>query len=157
MSGFEDFFRSEYASVRRALVVALGDVAAAEEAAQYGFAEAFVQWKRVSGMERPAGWVYVAAVRYAWRQRPIFDVAPRPVRDHAEDVAANQQIEVLLAALPPRQRLAVVLRYLVDLPLEQVAEAMGCAVGTAKSTLHAALVRLRVDATKGLEVADDAC
>ena len=47
--------------------------------------------------------------------------------------------------LPTRQRLAVTLRYYADLPLAEVAAAMGCAVGTAKSTLHAALTHLRVD------------
>jgi len=39
----------------------------------------------------------------------------------------------------------VVLRYLADLSTAQVAEAMGCAEGTVKSTLHAALVHLRVE------------
>ena len=37
------------------------------------------------------------------------------------------------------------LRYLADLPLAEVAEAMGCAVGTVKATLHQALGSLRVE------------
>jgi RNA polymerase sigma factor (sigma-70 family) len=50
-----------------------------------------------------------------------------------------------IARLPERQRVAIVLRYLADLPLVDVAAAMGCAVGTVKSTLHAARARLEVD------------
>ena len=46
---------------------------------------------------------------------------------------------------PERQRTAVVLRYYADLPLADVAEVMGVAVGTVKSTLHAALASLRID------------
>jgi RNA polymerase sigma-70 factor (ECF subfamily) len=48
-------------------------------------------------------------------------------------------------ALPIRQRQAVVLRYLVDLSLEEVATHMDCALGTVKSTLNAALKNLRVN------------
>jgi RNA polymerase sigma factor (sigma-70 family) len=50
-----------------------------------------------------------------------------------------------ITALPARQREAVVLRYLADLPIADVAEAMGCAVGTVKATLHQALRALRVE------------
>jgi len=50
-----------------------------------------------------------------------------------------------LARLTPRQRLAVVLRHLVDLSTADVAAAMGCAEGTVKSTLHAAMQALRID------------
>ena len=50
-----------------------------------------------------------------------------------------------IARLPERQRVALVLRYLVDLPVADVALAMGCATGTVKSTLHAALERLGVE------------
>jgi DNA-directed RNA polymerase specialized sigma24 family protein len=45
-----------------------------------------------------------------------------------------------------------VLRYLADLPLADVAEAMDCAVGTVKATLHQALATLRVE----FEEIDDA-
>ena len=50
-----------------------------------------------------------------------------------------------IATLPPRQREAVVLRYLADLPLADVADAMGCALGTVKATLHQALKALRIE------------
>ena len=44
------------------------------------------------------------------------------------------------------------LRYLADLPLADVADAMGSAIGTVKATLHQALPSLRVE----LEEDDDA-
>ena len=37
------------------------------------------------------------------------------------------------------------LRHYGDLPLDEIATAMGCALGTVKSTLHAAHARLQVE------------
>ncbi len=48
-----------------------------------------------------------------------------------------------LAALTPRQRAVVVLRFYDDLTERQTAELMGVAVGTVKSQTHLALRRLR--------------
>jgi RNA polymerase sigma-70 factor (ECF subfamily) len=48
-----------------------------------------------------------------------------------------------LLGLPPRQRLAVVLRYVHDMTEEGVAEALGCAPGTAASLLSRARAELR--------------
>jgi RNA polymerase sigma factor (sigma-70 family) len=45
--------------------------------------------------------------------------------------------------LPARQRAAVVLRYYQDLPEKQVAEALGCPVGTARSHASRGVARLR--------------
>jgi RNA polymerase sigma factor (sigma-70 family) len=48
-----------------------------------------------------------------------------------------------LKALAPRQRAVLVLRYLHDLPEAQVADILGCSVGTVKNTGFHALQRLR--------------
>jgi RNA polymerase sigma factor (sigma-70 family) len=48
-----------------------------------------------------------------------------------------------LRELPPRQRDAVVLRYLVDMSEADVANALGVAPGTVKSHLNRAVTRLR--------------
>jgi RNA polymerase sigma factor (sigma-70 family) len=47
--------------------------------------------------------------------------------------------------LPARQRAVVVLRFLADLSTADVADALRCAEGTVKSTLHSALAHLRVE------------
>ena len=41
------------------------------------------------------------------------------------------------------------LRYLADLPIAEIAQALGCAEGTVKATLHQALSKLRVEFTDG--------
>lgn len=146
---FDAFFAEAYPSVVRALGFALGDQGAAEDAAQEAFAKAYRRWPSVSQGERPAAWVYVVAVRDARRRLARLErlerrVAERPGAEAAVDVSGDADMVAAVAALPPRQRLAVVLRYWADLDEAAMAEAMGCARGTVKATLSAALRKLRV-------------
>ena len=69
-----------------------------------------------------------------------------PMLDPDDDTAVNAVVvRSALAGLPERQRLAVVLRYFAGLSTAETADAMGCASGTVKSTLHAALASLAVE------------
>lgn len=149
VAAFETFYDGHYASVCRALTVALRDRQLAEDSAQEAFTRAYVYWRRVSRMDRPAAWVYVVAVRVALKRRGRSalptDATASP--DLAQAVVDRETLNAAIDALPERQRIAVVLRYHADLPLAQVADAMGCAVGTVKSTLHAAVQRLQVELT----------
>jgi RNA polymerase sigma factor (sigma-70 family) len=147
---FEAFVATHYERVRRALTVVLRDPRRAEDVTQEAFAQAMRHWSRVAAMERPEAWVYVVAVNRARRDlrhevRPAAMIRPVLGQDVAGAVAISLAIETALAELTPRQRAVVVLRHLADLSTAQVAEAMGCAEGTVKSTLHTALVRLRVE------------
>jgi RNA polymerase sigma-70 factor (ECF subfamily) len=68
--------------------------------------------------------------------------------DEMPDVAAERGEEIeslraLLVRLPDRQREAVVLRFFEEMSVEQTAEAMQCAPGTVKATVHQALRSLR--------------
>jgi RNA polymerase sigma-70 factor (sigma-E family) len=54
-----------------------------------------------------------------------------------------------LRSLPPRQRTALVLRYVDDLDHRGIAAAMGCSVGTAKSHVSRGLAVLRTRAPEG--------
>ncbi|MFE7532629.1 sigma factor-like helix-turn-helix DNA-binding protein, partial [Kitasatospora sp. NPDC057542] len=52
-------------------------------------------------------------------------------------------VRTALAALPPRQRAVVVLRFWADLDIADTAKALGCTAGTVKSHTARALTRLR--------------
>ncbi len=62
------------------------------------------------------------------------------VPDHAPGHDDRSAVGQALAALPPRQREALVLRFWMDLPLAAIAEAMGVRVGTVKSQVSRGLV-----------------
>jgi RNA polymerase sigma-70 factor, ECF subfamily len=146
-AAFDEFYDEHFAAVVRGVSAGVGiGVGAAEDATQEAFVRALVRWRRVGAMERPSGWVYVTAVRIALRARRDLSLADRPglVHDQAEIVGDRLAVSDAVARLPERQRLAIVLRYFADLDLRSIASAMGCAVGTVKSTLHAALRQLEV-------------
>lgn len=67
-------------------------------------------------------------------------VEPPPVPASSQ---ASADLLAALRKLPPRQRAAVVLRYVHDLPEEEVAATLGVAVGTAKAHLAQAREKLR--------------
>jgi RNA polymerase sigma factor (sigma-70 family) len=163
VNDFDEFFAEHYARVVGSLTLACGDAGAAEDAAQEGFTKAMVRWRTVSQYERPATWIYVVAVRdlrrgLRRRERSTVtdEVMEEPVIDPAGDAVTAAVITDALDRLAPRQRLAVVLRFHSDLSVPDVARAMRCSEGAVKSTLHAALRRLRVDlGDRSLEGAAD--
>jgi RNA polymerase sigma-70 factor (ECF subfamily) len=152
MHDFEVFFGAEYLRVLRSLTLVLGDRQQAEDAAQEAFARAYRRWASVGQMERPGTWVYVVALR-AERRRLARDAhRPEPELEPLDGNGVDDAVDRVwvldaLGKLTPRQRCAVVLRYYSDLPVADVAEAMGCAAGTVKATLHVALERLQVRMT----------
>ena len=145
---FDEFYAAHFDDVARAISLAAGDRELARDATQEAFARALRRWRRVRDMDRPDGWVYVVAMnrlRDHWRrldrEQPVGSV---DVESNGA-VVTRLTVREAIATLPPRQRQAVVLRYLADLPLADVADAMGCALGTVKATLHQALRAMRVE------------
>lgn len=148
---FDLFFAEHYLKVCRALWLSLGghdqDV---EDAAQGAFAKAFQKWRTVSRLDRPATWVYVVAFRQATRQNrrknrvlppTLVQVATRA--DGSAELDDRLTVAAALDRLPPRQRIATVLRFYGDLTNRDIAKAMRCSEGTVKATVHAGLENLR--------------
>jgi RNA polymerase sigma-70 factor (ECF subfamily) len=148
---FEEFFQIHYAEVLRAVALAINDRDRAEDVVQEAFARAFRRWRTVSQMDRPVGWVYVVALnaeRSRWRRAGQAVDDPGAIdtgADPSGPVVTTIVVRAAIAKLAPRQRAAVVLRFLADLTVPEIARAMGCADGTVKATLHQALRNLRVD------------
>jgi RNA polymerase sigma-70 factor (sigma-E family) len=149
---FDEFYDSHFDRVARALVLAGADRDLARDAAQEAFARALRRWRKVREMDRPDGWVYVVAMnqlrdhwRRSERRRERTPDADDGAGDNTSGVATRLSVREAIATLPTRQRQAVVLRYLADLALDDVADAMGCATGTVKATLHQAMKAMRVE------------
>ena len=113
-------------------------------------ARALVRWRRVH--DYAPAWVARVSVNLALDRDP-GDAAGEPTpprrRTRRRTVPISPPGAVIWPLrsprLPKRQREAVVLRYLVDLPEADTANAMGCTVGTVKSTVARGLDKLRVE------------
>jgi RNA polymerase sigma-70 factor (ECF subfamily) len=71
-------------------------------------------------------------------------VAPGEI-DRDAVLAARQALADAFASLPPKQRLALALRYVHDLPDAEIAAALGCRVGTVHALLSRGRGTLRHD------------
>jgi DNA-directed RNA polymerase specialized sigma24 family protein len=56
----------------------------------------------------------------------------------------------MVRGLPPKQRGAVVLRFVLDLPHAEIGRVLDCTTDAARRNLHDGLERLRADAREGL-------
>lgn len=108
-------------------------------------------WPKVAD-EAPEAYVRKVLARAAarsarrrwWGERPVDELPEvAAAGDVSATVAERSRLEAALAQLTPQQRAAVVLRYYQDLPDRQVAEVLGCPVGTARSHAARGVARLR--------------
>ncbi len=110
----------------------------AEDAAQEAFSRAFERWGRLRGRPWIVGWIVNTTLntlrRTARRTREVLD-SPHEQESPQVDVEGAVDLWQAIRELPRRQAQAVVLYYIVDLPVAQVAEIMGCREGTAKAHL----------------------
>jgi RNA polymerase sigma-70 factor (ECF subfamily) len=70
-------------------------------------------------------------------------VAGETTEERVQRYDGQARLGCLLGELPENQRTAVVLRHVVGLPYAELAVAMGCPEGTAKSHVARGLRRLR--------------
>jgi RNA polymerase sigma factor (sigma-70 family) len=84
--------------------------------------------------------------RRKWRgEVPTEQLPERIGTDPYGQVDQGVPLRAALARLPRRMRAVVVLRYWDDLPEAEVADLLGCSVGTVKSQASRALAKLRAD------------
>jgi RNA polymerase sigma-70 factor (sigma-E family) len=152
--GFAEFIDAREQALQRTAWLLTNDWALAQDLVQAALARSWPYWGRIRRGDDPE--IYVRRVMLntwaTWRRRrwraeePSGTLTDRPAtEDMAADVATRVAVRQVLAALTERQRAVVVLRLFDDLPEAQVAQVLGCAVGTVKATMSQALARLRSD------------
>lgn len=131
------------------LTLYCGDRHLAEDLAQQTLARVWASWARIHTVSNRRAYVHRMALNAAksvFRRRAAERRARQrlpdrvsPTRDQAVALAVRDAV----AALPPRQRVAIVLRYFIDLPVRDTAAVMGCAEGTVKALTFKAIAALR--------------
>jgi RNA polymerase sigma factor (sigma-70 family) len=110
----------------------------------------YARWPRISAVDNVDAYTHTMLVRAFldekrrgwWRVR-LFGSPP----DHAANVAGIAEDRAMLrgalAKVAPRQQAVLVLRYLCDQSVAEVAEMLGCSEGTVKSQTRHGLDTLR--------------
>ena len=120
----------------------------AEDVALDAMAIVYDRWDRVGPLPYREGWMLKVAAHRALRQlKKANRRAPSgeslPVTPE-EDVVTRISVRDGIARLPRRQRDVIALRYLADMPEDQVAEALGLNPGTVKQHASRGRAALRV-------------
>ncbi|MGK5677707.1 SigE family RNA polymerase sigma factor [Actinoplanes sp. URMC 104] len=152
--GFRAFVEQQWGPLVRLAYLLTGDRGHAEDLVQAALEKTHRRWSRVAAMEAPVAYVRRAMVNTAtsWRRRRRVSEVPlltsdSPAPDPYGPVEHRRQVVAALRTLPPRMRAVLVLRYFADLSEPEVAEALGCSVGTVKSQASRGLERLRAHLT----------
>jgi RNA polymerase sigma-70 factor (ECF subfamily) len=165
--------------LRRQAAALAGDLSTADDLVAETFVEAWKSLARYDGTCRFSTWLYAILLHrhQKWKRRarsrppalawlPLFErddlVArqenvPSPEPSPAEDAARNENSALMrqcIDRLPEKHRRIILLRFYEDASLPDMAQVLGCPVGTVKSRLHHALEKLRkikmnVAASKG--------
>jgi len=138
---FVDFYTASFQRLVGQLYAMIGDQSEAQDAVQEAFVRAWAHRGKISRNQAPEAWVRVTAWRIAasrWRRvregirlgslaaRPESVAGPTPDRIAFMDA---------LRKVPAEQRRALVLYYLCDLTVEQIATETGARAGTVKARL----------------------
>lgn len=133
----------------------------AEDLAQETFVKAYEKIDSFRGDSAPRTWLYRIAINNSisfkrklkrWRmhrgnENELFPELPELSVISDENMVVNKDLAVhahkALETLPNRQKMAVILRIIKEMPYEEVANVMGLSVGGAKANVHQGIKKLR--------------
>lgn len=137
----------------------LGNHSDADDLAQETFIRAYRGLGKFKGQSSFSTWLYRIMVNCCmdlWRRRKqrsrdlqldeallVENQGGEGARDAAELRELQSAVAEAIDSLPPKHRMALVLHEFDDMTHEDVARAMGCSVGTARSRLHYARAKMQ--------------
>lgn len=150
---FEEFARAQTPRLFRSAWLMCGHRAEAEDLVQETLAKVYVRMGRRLGapLDNPAAYAQTTLARTfisARRRRsstetPYDDLPAGVAADHAGGVDLRVSLREALGELAPLDRAVLVLRYLDDLPVDDVARLLDLSPGAVKNRSMRALARMR--------------
>lgn len=148
---FRLFVTTQWAPLTRTAYLVTGNRADAEDLVQAALEKTHRHWGRILRRDRPEVYVRRVMINTAisWRRRrrvtevPLLGGDGDPVNDPYAAVEDRQQALDALRRLPPKTRAVLVLRYFEDRTEAEIAQILGCSVGSVKSQASRGLATLR--------------
>lgn len=153
---FDDFLRAELVGLTRFAGVLVGSRQDAHDVLVDALIKVSTRWDTIAVMRSPVGYVRQVVLttflseRRKQRRRNTTPMGLEPAQDsvHLADLesvtAASIVVDRMLRQLPERQRAVLVLRYYLDFDDANIADLLGMATATVRSTAWNALRTLRV-------------
>jgi RNA polymerase sigma factor (sigma-70 family) len=144
---FEELLTTTGPMVMRLLTVAVGPNHA-DDVYQETYLAALRAYPRCDDPRHLDRWVLRIASRKAIDHHRRAAKAPVPTERVPErpvhpPEAPDAALWATVGSLPPKQRLAVVYRHVLDRPYAEIASALGCSEDAARANVHAGMRRLR--------------
>jgi RNA polymerase sigma-70 factor (sigma-E family) len=161
---FEEFAHARAAQLYRSAWLLCGSHHQAEDLVQETLARVYARWRRPFGrIDNPAAYAQTTLTRtyLSGRRRrsngemPYADVPDRVINDPAAGADTRLALLGVLAELPAADRAVLVLRYLEDLSVDEVADRMGVSPGAVRNRTMRALDRIRDLADDFLSIRKD--
>jgi RNA polymerase sigma-70 factor (sigma-E family) len=147
---FREFAESRAVWLRKVALLLCSDAHRADDLVQETLTKLYVHWPRMRRVDNPDGYArtvlvntFLAEQRSPWQRWTARWAGPPERQAPPTDPEASLDLRRALAAIPPRQRATLVLRYYHDLTVEQTADALGCSEGNVKSQTSRGLQALR--------------
>jgi RNA polymerase sigma factor (sigma-70 family) len=133
--------------VHRLLVASVGRTDA-DDVYQETWLAALRAYPNLRDASNLRGWILTVASRKAIdhvRRRPAIPIGDLPDRASPPDPTSDDGLWELVRELPPKQRTALALRFVVDAGYDQIAAAMETSEEAARRNVHEGLKRLRLE------------
>jgi RNA polymerase sigma-70 factor (ECF subfamily) len=149
-ASFVDAFDVLFGRAYRLAYRLVGQPQIAEDLAAEALARSYAHWHRISALPHRDAWVLRVTVNLAMdalkrKPLPAMVASSGPTETESEEnIVLRVALAAALQSLPRRQRQAVALRYLADLPADQVARALRMSSGSVKTHIHRGIASLRV-------------
>jgi RNA polymerase sigma-70 factor (sigma-E family) len=152
---FISYVRGRLPALRRVAAQLAGDAHRGDDLVQQAITRLYTRWRRVAETENLDAYVYKILLRVFLDEQRLrwatvrLGTGPSDL-DHlvgqshpTSEVDDRMLLRDALALLPPKQRAVLVLRFLADRPVVEVAEILNVSGGTVKSQTHDGLTTLR--------------
>ena len=141
-AAFTEFFENHGVGLRHALIARYGPEVGAEvmgDVAEY----AWTHWGKVSRMQNPSGWLFRVGQSKSRRyfRRPVRLPAPRS----ASEPTVEPGLPRALKAIPPAQRVAVLLTRGFGYTVREAADIIGVSPSTVQQNADRGLAQIRTE------------
>jgi RNA polymerase sigma-70 factor (sigma-E family) len=148
---YTEYVTARLPTLRRVALALVGNAHRADDLVQEAIVKLYVHWRRASRARDLDAYcrqilvrTFLDERRSRWASVQLRHESPehRPATGTG-DPADAVTVRAALAQLPPKQRAVLVLRFLADLSVDDVADLVGCSAGTVKSQTFHGLAAMR--------------